>query len=132
MAERDPRIDPQPGDVVRTMWGLECTVTRREGGHVWWTIDIGSGQGHAEDNSLSAWNDPTDTILYTSPTPSAPQPVSPDVQTEPSGEGQAVPTPKAIGSDWAIALNVIAALLEDGDDIHALQAGRALLQRVRP
>lgn len=118
---RDPRTDPQPGDVVRSPWGLVCTVAKREDGHVWWMNRRGAEDPFPEDGSVAGWTDLNDTVIYTSPTPSAPLPASPDAQTESSGDGQADPLPSDVDALAEVIRRV------DGD--HKLGAG-TLAERI--
>jgi hypothetical protein len=123
MAERDPRTDPQPGDVVEsgpTQYRTTYTVTRRFGDLVDFVWGDGAGS-HRGSVPLHRWIDPTDTVIYTSPTPSAPLPASPDAQTESSGDGQADPLPSDVDALAEVIRRV------DGD--HKLGAG-TLAERI--
>lgn len=56
---RDPRIDPQPGDIVKSKYGVTYGVLKRDGDKVYFTSFNGD-----EDCIVRHWNNVDDEIIH--------------------------------------------------------------------
>ncbi len=62
---RDPRYDPQPGDIVKCGEGGTYTVTTRDGPQVSWVGVASDGfRGSYSDRQISEWTDPDDKVIH--------------------------------------------------------------------
>jgi hypothetical protein len=57
MTKRDPRDDPQVGDIVHTGHGIVCLITGRDGDRVLWCFGLfeGGGTQGSGECTLATW-----------------------------------------------------------------------------
>lgn len=71
---RDPRIDPRPGDIVRSSAGTTYEVTSRTAQHVGYNYTHTHGRIDGASISLSSWYSSEDTVIFVAPDPTPPEP----------------------------------------------------------